>query len=198
MTDQGSPTPTTSPEEDDLADLPGFGQIPTTRAPDPLPPGATTTTTGPEEGYQPWRASLGLEGGDDELDQLANRRPRADGPSSPASTERVDPAELAPLAAALVGMVSMLVRFIRTRRRALPDGVWIADEEDQIAIGAPLASLAARHSPITGDGAGDTVDGLALVVGTANYAVKNLNAEADAGDDQLGPVDGTYDPDDAG
>lgn len=166
-----SPTPTSPPVEEDpqLVDLPGFQHLPPSPPPDPLDP--TTTTTGTTPPASP--PVDDDDGWDDDEVVGAAHRPAAT-PSSRASTDWRD---LAPLTEALVGVASMLVRWVRSRRRMLAEGVWIADEEDQAAIGQPLARIAARRSPITGEGAADTADGLTLLVGTASYAMKNLQAE---------------------
>lgn len=82
----------------------------------------------------------------------------------------------------------MVVRVVRGRRRQLADGVWIADEDDAATIAAPLARIASRHSPISGDGSADMVDGLEVLVGATGYAMKNLEREAE-GAATLDPVD---------
>jgi hypothetical protein len=168
-----SPTTTTSPE-DQLTDLPGFSQPPPPRT-DPLDPAATTTPAA-----SPWDDSPGGDGWDD-ADDLEEEGPRPGsgattaGGSSRASTDWRD---LLPITGALVAMSSMLVRWLRTRRRQLPPGVWEADEDDAAAIAAPLARIAARRAPIGGEGSADVVDGLTLMVGTTGYALKNLEREA--------------------
>jgi hypothetical protein len=122
----------------------------------------------------------GDQGGatDDELDELGPpiTSTTAGGPSSPTSIELPG---LEELAATLVGLASILIRIVRTRRRALPDGVWIADEQDQAAIGGPLARIAARHAPAGAGPSGDMVDGLGVLVATTGYAMKGMAYEAE-------------------
>ena len=84
-------------------------------------------------------------------------------------------------------MASLGIRWARSRRRQLPDGVWVADEEDAAAIGAPLARIAARRSPISGEGSADMIDGLEVLVGSTGYVMKNLEREAESADG-LDPV----------
>jgi hypothetical protein len=79
-----------------------------------------------------------------------------------------------------VVLAGLGVRLARTwgGRRELPEGVWIPDEDDQQAIGIPLARIAARHAPLSGEDSADVGDGLGIVTGTAGYVIKNLQAEA--------------------
>lgn len=154
--------------DDGPTDLPRFQPMPEA-TPDPLDPEATTVTSSPWESEEPddsW--------GDDEPTGPTTSPPST-GPS-PAST-RADWRDFRELLHTIVALVSVGVRFSRTRRRQLPEHIWVADEADQEAIGDPLARIAARHTPITGGDAGDVVDGLLATVGVAGYAVKNLNAE---------------------
>lgn len=88
---------------------------------------------------------------------------------------------LAEIARTLVGLASMLVRTLRTARNPeLPPHVWIADEDDMAAMGDPLARIAARHTPVGKGPTGDMVDGLGVLVGATNYALKGVAGEADA------------------
>lgn len=164
-TSQDSPPPPTT--EEDLADLPGFAQPPPRPgAPDLLDPTMTTTEPGPlDEGS--WA-------GADEEGPRPGSAARGTG-SSKASTDWRD---LVPITSTLVAMTSLLVRWVRGRRRELADGVWVADEDDAAMIAAPLARIAARRSPISGEGSADVVDGLEVMVGATGYALKNLEREA--------------------
>lgn len=172
--DPASPSPTTSDLEEELADLPGFAPSPTPRGPDPLDPTATTTgtTTGPIT-EEEWLAG-GSSGEDEAEPRRDSETPRIG--SSKASTDWRD---LVPLTSTLVAMTSLAVRWIRARRRPLAEGVWIADEDDAAAIGAPLARIAARRSPISGEGSADMIDGLEVLVGSTGYVMKNLEREAE-------------------
>lgn len=178
-----SSTPASSPLEEmpeDLADLPGFAPAPPMRDPDPLDHPPTTSPTSSTSN----RDDSAFDG-----DADGAGRPRgsaATSGSSPGSTDRpkqppvpkVDWRDLMPMMSTLVAMSSLLVRWVRSRRRPLPDGVWIADEEDAAAIAAPLSRIAARRSPVGGKESADLVDGLEVMVGATAYAMKNLDAEA--------------------
>lgn len=189
---QGSTSPTLPPPlEEELVDLPGF-QAPPTRPADPLDP-TSTTTTGPGPSLEgDWADELG--------EPPASPRTRGTG-SSTASTERrrtppaADWRDFREVTATVVGILSMVVRWVRTRRRPLPDGVWIVDEDQAAAIGDPAARILARHSPITGESSSDMVDGLGLVVAAAGYTLGNLELEAQAA--QLGWTPPTPDAGDA-
>lgn len=169
------PPSTTSPLEEEAATVPvpGFKPLPQ-KSPDPLDPDATTTsptTSSHDAGHDGWAEA------DVELGPPATSR-TATG-SSTASTERLDPTDLQGMTHALVGMASMLVRWIRGRRRpGMHPAVWVADEEDQANIGDPLARIAARHAPISGEGSADVVDAVEMLMGTTHYALKNLPNEA--------------------
>lgn len=167
-----SPSPTTTEElEEDLVDLPGFAAPPPPRTPDPLDPDATTISP-PND---PDLGAADSWAGEQQEEEPRRASAATSTASSKASTDWRD---LLPIAGTLVGMTSMLVRWLRSRRRTLPDGVWIADEDDAAAIAAPLARIAARHSPISGEGSADMVDALEVLVGTTGYAMKNLEREA--------------------
>jgi hypothetical protein len=165
-----SPSPTTTLEEDLVVDLPGFAPAPPLRDPDPLDP-ETTTIESPLDALADW---------DDVEEEEEGPRPGS-GPTAPrggSSKASTDWRDLLPITSTLVGMMSLAVRFWRGRRRPLPDGVWVADEEDAEAIAAPLARIAARRSPLSGEGSADMVDGLEVLVGATGYTMKNLEREA--------------------
>lgn len=168
-----SPTPTGDLDEDLAVDLPGF-KTPPSPGPDPLNPAATTVTTPADS--NPGGESDGEHDGPSELGQTTSKTPT--GQSSRASSEPIP--GLQEIIGALVGVASMLVRALRTRQRELPPAVWIADEEDQAAIAGPLARLASRHTP-AGDVGEDAVDGIAVLIGTTNYVMKGMQAEATPG-----------------
>jgi hypothetical protein len=162
-------------DDDQLVDLPGFAP-PTTTGPDPLDP-ETTTITGPTADPLEDPTS-GLEDGwpGDESDE-PTFSPGSTPTSGRSRASTADWRDFAELTGTLVALASVGVRFARTRRRQLPEGVWMADEDDQAAIGVPLARIAARHSPLEGGDSSDVVDGLVAMVGVAGYAVKNIDAE---------------------
>lgn len=160
-------------EEATTTGLPGFLPPSPPPGPDPIPPeGATTTDLGTPPQEEPTTSPLG-----DEADAGGPTAPTDPGPS-PAST--ADPELLAGLCAQAVGVASIIVRFVRARMvRRLPEGVWIADEEDMAAIGAPLSRIAARRVPETSTAAvGDVADGIELAVGVVGYTLKNVQREA--------------------
>lgn len=167
-----------SPDPEDLtADLPGFAQPPSPTT-DPLDPSVTTIgATSSESSHDD-----GASWADVDEEEAPHRGSEGTTGSSRASTDRTVPRanwqDLMPMIGALVGMASLAVRWVRSRRRPLPEGVWIADEEDQAAIAAPLARMAARRSPIGSGESADLVDGVEVLVGAAGYAMKNLEHEA--------------------
>lgn len=180
--------PTTPPDEQLLVAPPGFAPLPPKRT----DPTTTTRLLTPEDldlDLDP--DPLGGWDDDERPDEKSSPASTTTGGSSPASTPG-DPADFEELAGTVVGIASLIVRFARTRRRVLPDQVWMADEGDMARIGAPLARLAARHSPISGGEAGDVGDVLAITAGTAVYALNNLQAEAEHGGPilDLSPDDG--------
>lgn len=151
-------------------DLPGFGPAPAPRSPDPLDPeattiGATSSESNPDEGWA-------------DVDEEEGPRPGSAAPRTGSSRASTDWRDLVPITSTVVAMASLLVRWVRARRRPLPEGVWVADEEDAAAIAAPLARIAARRSPVGGEGSADMVDGLEVLVGATGYAMKNLEREA--------------------
>lgn len=179
------PTSPPSPEPtDQLVNLPRFGRQtgPRTAPGDPLPPGATTTSTTeppPNSWDRPGQEEAFWAGVEADQEEARHQESATTTGSSRASTS--DWRDFAGITHMLVVLISVGVRFVRTRRRHLPEDVWVADDDDQAAIGDPIARIAARHSPLEGGDAGDVVDGLTAVVGVAGYAVKNLAAEETAG-----------------
>ena len=172
-------------DEDLTVEAPGFKttQIP---GPDPLDP-TTTTVTGPAG---PAGAS---DAGSDELSGPTTSTTPS-GRSSRASSDALP--GLTEIAHTLVALASLVVRTVRARtlRRPLAPGVWLADTDDQTAIGDPLARIASRHAPIGGKGSEDVVDGVAALVGVTGYAMRSLEAEdiaPDLVDLDPGPVDAT-------
>lgn len=78
-------------------------------------------------------------------------------------------------------MVAMGVRWLRSRRRPnLHPHAWIADDDDQAAIGDPLARIIGRRAPAGTGAAGDVVDGLEAGAATAAFALRSLQLEADS------------------
>lgn len=184
---QPQPSTTSPPEEETTVPIPGFSPLPH-RAPDPLDPSATTTSPTPSDddaGPDGWAEA------DVELGPPVTSRTGTG--SSTASTERLDPTDLQGMTHALVGMASMLVRWLRARRHPqMHPGLWIADDEDQANIGDPLARIAARHAPISGEGSADVVDAVEILMGTTHYTLKNLPHEGIAWDpEEAPPADGT-------
>jgi hypothetical protein len=116
--------------------------------------------------------------------------PVEDRPSSgegftPASTEpttkalpepaRADVAAFHGLIVVGLGLVGIIAASRLCRSEAEAEaGCWRIDDEDEDAIGTPLARIAARHAPGSGP-AGDTGDVVAAVVGVAGYALKNTD-----------------------
>lgn len=164
-------TPGSSPspsDEEDLAAMPGFSPM-TSRGPDPLDPGATTSSPTSSDDDDPgdW-ADADVEVGP------PGTSPTAGGPSRAS----IDPADLEGITRTLVGMASLIVRWVRARRRpGMHPAVWIATEEQQAAIGDPLARIAARHAPIGGEGSADVVDAMETMVATTDYVVTHLPLE---------------------
>lgn len=150
-----------------MADLPTFGPMPT-REPDPLGDHRITTPTRDDDGDD----RDGWAEPDVDLGPPATSRT-----STGSSRASIDPSDLKPVTAALVGMASLLVRWMRSRRRPIHPQAWVADDEDVDLIGDPLARIAARHAPISGEGSADTIDGAAALMGTANYVMKNIPLE---------------------
>lgn len=168
--------------DDDLVDLPGFAPSPTsTPTADPLDPETTSTTELPP--VNEWDDEQ-LGGNEGPTSSKAST-----GTAGPSRASTADWRDFRELIHTIVALGSVVVRFARTRRRNLPDHIWLADEQDQAAIGDPLARIAARHSPLEG-GDGDTIDGLMVIAGGAGYVVKNVLEEAHAGPQ---PVDLTVD-----
>jgi hypothetical protein len=194
---QSAPSDSSSnePAPEVVAPIPGF------RAPPPPltdPPAATTTSTRATDS-QPGEDGGPGYGPDGTGERPPTTSTTADGQSSPTSTSPVDLPGLDELARTLVGLASLIVRVVRGRRRHLPDGVWIADEDDQQAIGDPLARIAERHMPAGQGPTGDTVDGLCALVATAGYTMKGLTAEAEADQaDKVMPDLGLEQPDEPG
>jgi hypothetical protein len=121
--------------------------------------------------------------------------------SFPASTD-LDPAELAAvegyramltaMAEQIVELSTTVVRALRARRRQLPPRAWKITKPERKAIAEPLASIAARHAPMSGKGSDDLADGFTAGVATVGYALKNLEIEQAAGADiaeEFGPLD---------
>ncbi|MFL6144527.1 MAG: hypothetical protein ACJ72N_22025 [Labedaea sp.] len=169
-----------------VADPPGFE--PPRRAPvDELDPDVTTVSP-PADPLEPatpgadsWPAAP--SGEEELLEDFAGDEGNLDEPG-PTTTSRgvgrspglSSPDVFQPPIAGLVALASLGVH---TARRA-PGALWLADDDDVANISAPLARIAARHSPIAGGEANDLADGIEAAVATANYAVKNMRAEAEA------------------
>jgi hypothetical protein len=180
--DLANPSSTTIEEVDDPAPMPGFDPPKTSsrpsssRKPDP-------NTSPPPTPSQPSDRN-GSAGGDDadDLSSFINSESSASSPTGSAgpSPAFTDPALFVGIVRQLVGLVSLGVRFVRQRRSrvAFPPGLWLADEEDQANIGDPLARIAARHTPLSGEGTSDVADGIEAMIGTAAYAAKHLEYEA--------------------
>lgn len=160
-----SPDPETmTPATKVTTGVPGFLPLPE-RSPDPLAPDAILETS-------PW---IDPEDDDDRGEEAS---PKSSGPkSSPAST--VDPALLAgEVVKPLIFMASAIIRLVRRRRRPnIGPEVWLADEQDQSAIGDPLARMAARRIPDEVGPATDAMDIFGVGIGVAGYTLKNLADE---------------------
>ncbi len=184
-----TPDPTPDPPAEGLAaTVPGFAPIPTPDPPaDPATPATSTTEEDSPRHLLGDRAS---SSGRDNGGPTAGEKGSPDRTtSSPAST--ADPLAFVELARTVVGLASLLVRLWRQRRiPGLPPKAWLADDEDQAAIGDPLARIAARHTPLTGEGSSDVVDGLGVLVGTAGYTLKGLDVEAELAPPLPAPVAG--------
>lgn len=177
------PDSTTSPEgapPEAEADLPGFAPSQRQKL-DPLDPEQTTveippsSATSPEPEYDPDQP-LGEQLDDDELDEaerqgwLSRLDPRNRRHSSTASTEP-DPV-VADMLEQLAGLGLAMASLGLNRTIGRGNGAWIMHDEEQTAIAAPLARIAARRVP-AGDGvAGDVSDGIVAGMATAGYAAR--------------------------
>jgi hypothetical protein len=166
-----------NPDEDELAPLPRF-RPPTTPPDQPAEtPVEVGTTTRPRRGDSDGPSAAGS-------DAKRPSGPATPGGQPPGSTPRPPRAkakDFLEVTGGLVVLASVLVRFVRTRRRQLPEGIWIATDDDKARIGGPLASIAARHAPIDPGDAGDIGDGIGIIVGVAAYALEGFTAEAEFG-----------------
>lgn len=180
-----STSPAPSPDLDDEQHLeamaPGFLQPASPRPSDPLdleqsrvtPP--ETDSELEEDELDAWPEYSEL----DEPDDATSSRNAQPPTSSPAST--ADPSLFVDLTRTAVGIASLGIGWLRARQRHAPAiaGAWIADEQDQAAIGDPLARIAARRVPaVAGAANPDVADGIEAVMGTVNYGLRHFDAEA--------------------
>lgn len=92
--------------------------------------------------------------------------------SAPAKVVPTDPTlyiELGSVAFAGIGLV--------LHQRLTPGDdhdAFIPDQQDTAAVITPLASIAARRSPLVGGAANDVTDGLAALIGGIGYVMKSV------------------------
>lgn len=108
--------------------------------------------------------------------------PSMEGSSSPASTDRAGkaPAPVRPadptLYVELFSTAFAGVGIVLHQRIAPGDDhdAFIPDEQDTASVVTPLASIAARRSPLVGGAANDVTDGLAAAIGAVGYVIKSI------------------------
>lgn len=164
----GSPIP---PQQTSPRPLFGFGE-PTTPAGPPSNP--------PQSPESPSLESELLEAlePDSEDDWPDDGSESPSGTTSPGSTRVSNPlngAGLRDMARAGVAIAGdQAHNFLATTEGQKAVGLYKTDEDDQAAIGDPLARLAGRHQGI-GEVSEDTADLLASLLGLARYGTKQIN-----------------------
>ncbi len=173
-------------------------------APSPRRPSGGLTFRAPQDSPTSWptdsQPATG-EGSPDPLDQLGGS-PSASGArldesaadhdsdptSSPASS--ADPASVRPLtqkaqqaaarqAVKIAG--SMAHQYLARDEAAQAVGLFLVDDESAEQIGDPLARIMARHAPVDGALANpDVADGIAAMLGVANFVRKQIEASSHA------------------
>lgn len=108
--------------------------------------------------------------------------PEQDGPTRSDAEPPRPPADVKASRRALRRLARDLVsgasRIVNSRLSTPEEGLWLADDDDQSAIGDPLANAAARRGVDIGTGDSDLADLIGVVVGLAVYLLKNFTESA--------------------
>jgi hypothetical protein len=172
-------------------DLPMFSQPRKMPKDDPLTTSTTTSSTTTTTGAN--NLSATASSGTSTTESLSDEDVDADGwADSPidettplgSSTPSSSPASIArhgATAATLQPPIEAVCRMtglgLHLKLAPGDNGLWLMDDDDLEMIAGPLASIAARHAPISAGNASDLSDGIELAVGVTGYTLKNMQRQ---------------------
>jgi hypothetical protein len=171
-------------------------------APSPRRPlGPLTFRSPDDEGTTPWDEKSPATGEGSPLDPPAGSPSVSDESSAPqyeddesdprsSRASSADPASVRPLTAKAQAAAarqavkiagSMAHQYLARDEAAKAVGLFLVDDETAEQIGDPLARIMARHAPIDGGIANpDVADGIAAMLGVANFVSKTVIASSQA------------------